>query len=146
MDGNAAVARSAIETACAGQLERIPEFYDPAFVDHVNGMVFVGYAGARESVSFYRSIFPDLRFEIDDQVTEGDCVATRWRLFGTYRRRRVTLDGIVISRFNDGRIVEDHGVTDSLAFLRALGALRVLALLADIARGRVKLPRGAIRA
>jgi ketosteroid isomerase-like protein len=109
-------------------------------------MVFRGHAGARESVGFYRSLFDDLRFEIDDQVTEGDRVATRWTLHGTYRRRAVELHGIVISRFRDGRIIEDHAVTDSLELPRAFGVARTAMLVVDIARGRVKLPRGALRA
>src|SRR5438093_7680078 len=57
---------------------------------------------------FYRSIFSDLRFDIADQVTQGNRVATRWTLHGTYRRRPVTLHGIVISRFRDGKIIEDR--------------------------------------
>jgi len=138
------IARYAIEIACAGQLDRIPDFYDEQFVDHVNGMIFRGHAGARESVSFYRSLFPDLRFDIDDQVTEGDRVATRWTLHGTYRRRPVTLHGIVISHFRQGKIIEDHGITDSLALPRALGPLRTVLLLADIVRRRIRLPRGAL--
>jgi len=140
----AAVARGALELVCAGQLDRLPEFYDEQFVDHVNEMVFHGHAGARESVSFYQSLFEDLRFEVDDQITEGDRVATRWTLHGTYRRRTVSLHGIVISRVRDGRIVEDQAVTDSLALPRALGAMRTVLLLADVVRGRVKLPRGAL--
>ena len=38
----AGTARSAIEIASAGQLDRIPNFYDEQFVDHVNDMVFRG--------------------------------------------------------------------------------------------------------
>ncbi|TML92197.1 MAG: ester cyclase [Actinobacteria bacterium] len=141
----AATARGALQFVCSGQLERLPEFYDEQFVDHVNSMVFRGHPGARESVGFYRSLFGDLRFEIDDQVTEGDRVATRWTLHGTYRRRAVALHGIVISRLRDGRIVEDYGVTDSLELPRALGLARTLMLVVDVVRGRVKLPRGALR-
>ena len=140
----AAVARGALELVCAGQLDRLPEFYDEEFVDHVNEMVFHGHAGARESLSFYQSLFEDLRFDVDDQVTEDDRVATRWTLHGTYRRRKVSLSGIVISRIRDGRIVEDHAATDSLALPRALGPLRTVLLVVDIVRGRVKLPRGAL--
>lgn len=141
-----ALAREALETACSGQIDRIPDFYDEAFVDHVNAMVFRGHAGARESVGFYRSLFDDLRIDVDEQVTQGNRVATRWTLHGTYRGRHVVLEGLVMSRFESGKIVEDHSVTDSLALPRALGALRTLLLLVDIARGRVKLPRGAVRA
>ena len=140
----AATARGALQFVCSGQLERLPEFYDEEFVDHVNEMTFHGHAGARESVSFYLSLFDDLRFEVDDQVTEDDRVATRWTLHGTYRRRNVSLHGIVISRVRDGRIVEDHAATDSLALPRALGLWRTLMLVVDVVRGRVKLPRGAL--
>src|SRR3954454_24834778 len=139
-----ATARDALQFVFSGQVERLPEFYDEEFVDHVNSMVFHGNAGARESVGFYRSLFDDLRFEIDDQVTEGDTVATRWTLDGTYRRQAVTLHGIVISRFRDGRIVEDHAASDSLELPRALGLMRTATLLIDVVRGRVKLPRGAL--
>jgi ketosteroid isomerase-like protein len=141
----AATARGALLFVCSGQLERLPEFYDEDFVDHVNAMVFRGHAGARESVGFYRSLFGEIRFDVDDQVTEGDRVATRWTLHGTYRGRPISLHGIVISRFRDGRIVEDYSVTDSLELPRALGLARTVMLVADIARGRVRLPRGALR-
>src|SRR5437667_12846638 len=93
----AATARGALHLVCTGQLDRLPEFYDDAFVDHVNRMVFRGHAGARESVGFYRSLFGDFHFDVDDQVTEGDRVATRWTLHGTYRGRQIALHGIVIS-------------------------------------------------
>src|SRR3954453_6783638 len=141
----AAIARGALRFVCSGQIERLPEFYDEEFVDHVNAMVFRGHAGARESVGFYRSLFDELSFDIDDQVTEGDRVATRWTLHGTYRGRAVALHGIVLSRFRDGRIVEDYSVTDSLELPRALGLAHTVMLGIDIARGRVKLPRGALR-
>ena len=141
----AATARGALQFVCSGQLERLPEFYDEDFVDHVNAMVFRGHAGARESVGFYRSLFGEIRFDVDDQVTEGDRVATRWTMHGTYRGRAISLHGIVISRFRDGRIIEDHSVTDSLELPRALGAARTAMLVLDIARSRVKLPRGALR-
>jgi hypothetical protein len=77
-------------------------------------------------------------------VTEGDTVATRWTLHGTYRRKAVTLHGIVISRFRDGRIIEDHAASDSLELPRALGLARTAMLVINVARGRVKLPRGAL--
>jgi ketosteroid isomerase-like protein len=139
-------ARDAIEVVCAGAVDQISSFYDETFVDHVNGMVFHGHAGARQSISFYTSLFDPMRFEVEDQVAEEDRVASRWTLHGTYRRREVVLRGIVISHFQDGRIIEDYSYTDSLALPRALGAARTVMLLIDMVRGRIKLPRGALRA
>jgi len=138
------IARDAIKNVCAGRIDRIAEYYDEAFVDHVNGMVFRGHDEGRESIAFYRSLFNPLRFEVDEQVTEGDRVASRWTLYGTNRGRQVVLHGIVISRIRDGRIIEDHAISDTLALPRALGVWRTLAVLVDIVRGRVKVPKGAI--
>jgi hypothetical protein len=54
------------------------------------------------------------------------------------------LHGMVISRIRDGRIVEDHVISATLALPRALGVWRTLAVLVDIARRRVEVPKGAI--
>ncbi len=141
----AAQARQAIEIVCAGDLSRIDEFFHPDFVDHVNDMVFYGHEGGRESVQFYLAIFKKLRMGVEEQVTEGNRVATRWFLTGVYRGRSVVLRGITISRFGtDGRTLEDHGHSDTISLVRQLGVLRTLLLGVEILSGRVKLPKGAL--
>ncbi|HUB36810.1 MAG TPA: ester cyclase [Solirubrobacteraceae bacterium] len=140
-----AQARQAIEIVCAGDLSRMEEFYRPDFVDHINDMTFHGYHGGRESVTFYLTIFKNLRMDAEEQITEGNRVASRWVLNGTYRRRPITLQGITISRFaEDGRIVEDRGHSDSIALVRQLGLIRTLLLGLEILTRRVKLPKGAL--
>jgi predicted ester cyclase len=79
-------------------------------------------------VALYLALFPDLRFRVEEQLTEGDRVASRWTLTGTHRRREVTLTGIVISRFKEGRIVEDHAASDTLELVRQLGIWRSILL------------------
>jgi hypothetical protein len=140
-------AREATEIVCAGDLSRIEEFFSPDFIDHVNDMTFYGYEGGRESVAFYLAIFKQLRMSVEGQVTEGNRVASKWVLSGVYRDRPVTLRGITISRFGaDGRTLEDHGHTDSIALVRQLGVLRTIVLGLEILTRRVKLPKGALRA
>lgn len=141
-----AIARNAIEIVCSGDLSRMKDFYRPDFIDHVNDTTFRGYAGGEESVAFYRALFKHLRMQAEEQVTEGNRVASRWVLRGTYHGRPVTLRGTTISRFaEDGRIIEDHGHTDTISLLRQIGAIRTLALAAEILTRRVRLPRGALR-
>jgi predicted ester cyclase len=137
-------ARAAITLVCSGDLARVGDYYHPRFVDHVNEMTFHGLDGARESVSFYRQLFPDLRFEIEDQVAQADRVASRFALHGTYRGRTVVLRGITISRFEDARIIEDWGYTDALSLLRQLGVGGTARLALDLATRRVRLPAGAL--
>jgi predicted ester cyclase len=123
------VARRAIEEVCArGDFDKAPRFYSERFHDHVNSLEYHGLDGVKESVELYRSIFPDLEIKVDEQVVEDDRVASRWTARGTNRGRRVTLRGITISRFEDGKIVEDWGYSDTVDLLRQLGPLRVVAL------------------
>ena len=82
-------ARHALEEVCSGRdLDGIPRDYHPDFVDHVNRFTYRGHAGARQSVALYLELFPDLSFEVEDQVSEGDKVASRWTLRGTHQGRR----------------------------------------------------------
>jgi predicted ester cyclase len=106
----------------------VGEVYHPQFVDHVNALEYHGLAGARKSVAVYLALFPDLRFVVDEQVSEGDRVVSRWTLTGTHRGRRVRVWGIVISRFQDGKIVEDWAASDTLTLARQLGLWRSLRL------------------
>lgn len=143
----AAQARQAIEIVCSGDLSRMEEFYSPNFVDHVNDMTFHGYEGGRESLAFYKAMFKDYRMGVEEQVTEGNRVASRWILNGTYHGRAVALRGITISRLDeDGRTVEDRGHSDSIALLGQIGVIRTLILGLEILTRRVKLPKGALKA
>jgi predicted ester cyclase len=128
---NPEIARRALEVACAGrQPGAIDQVSSARFVDHVNSIEYRGIDGARRSVALYLKLFPDLEFAVDEQVAEGDRVASRWTLRGTHRGRRVELWGIVISRLEDGKIVEDWAASDSLTLLRQLGLWRSALLLA----------------
>jgi predicted ester cyclase len=137
----AAIARYAIEEVCSGRKqEDLERCYAPTFVDHVNSMEFHGHEGARRSIALYQRLFEDLRFSTEQQVSEGDRVATHWTLRGTHRGRKVELSGITISRFEDGRIIEDWGYSDSIEIARQLGIWRSLLLVAS--QWRVLLNRG----
>jgi predicted ester cyclase len=126
----AEIARRALEKVCSGrELGGIPDVYHPDFVDHVNDLEYHGHEGARRSVALYLELFPDLRFIVEDQVVQGDRVASRWTLRGTHRGRDVTLRGIVISRFEGDRIIEDWAASDTPAIARQLGVWRSLLLL-----------------
>jgi predicted ester cyclase len=125
-------ARRGIENICSGrEPDAMTELYSPEFVDHVNDLVYYGYAGAEQSIALYRELFADLSITVEQQVAEGRQVASRWRLNGTHRGRAIELRGIVISRFDDsGRMVEDWSVSDTLQLVKQLGVRRSLGVLA----------------
>ena len=139
VDDLALHARTALEQVCArGDLERARELYALDFIDHVNALEFHGQEGIARSVALYRALFPDLRIDVVDQVSGGDQVVSRWTLQGTHRGWRVTLEGITISRFENGQIAEDWTVSDNLGLLRQIGLRRGLALGARYVRRRLR--------
>jgi predicted ester cyclase len=110
-------------------MEAAGDYYSLEFVDHVNAMEFHGLDGVLRSVALYQDLFPDLRFVVEEQVSEGSRVVSRWTLQGTHKARAVRLNGITISRFEDGKIIEDWGATDTIALIRQLGVWRSVVLL-----------------
>src|SRR5436190_11753686 len=102
------IARRAIEEVCArGDFAKAERLYSPHFHDHVNDLEYHGLEGVRESVSLYRSVLSDLEIRVEDQLVDGDRVASHWTATGTNRGRRITMRGITISHIVDGKIVED---------------------------------------
>jgi predicted ester cyclase len=117
-------ARSALGRVCSGgEPDDAARRYREDFLDHVNGLEFSGLEGVEQSVSLYRQMFPELEIAVEDQIAEGDRVATRWTMRGTTAEGHdVELRGITISRFVDGRIKEDWTHFDSAELTRQLEA------------------------
>jgi hypothetical protein len=120
----AARAKGALERVCSGAgLDPASRYYSPAFVDHVNDLVFRGLAGTSQSVALYKRVLDDLAVTVKEQVVEGERVTSRFVVSGTHRGRPVRFGGITISRFEDGLIVEDWSVVDALSMLCQIGPL-----------------------
>jgi predicted ester cyclase len=120
-------AKGALERVCSGAgLDPPSRYYGPTFVDHVNDMEFRGLAGTEQSVALYKAALSDLEVEVEEQLIDGDRVTSRFVVSGTSHGRRVRFNGITISRFEKGLIVEDWSVTDTLGMLRQLGVWRSL--------------------
>lgn len=131
MTGNRDLARRALERVCSGAALDAPAlYYSPSFVDHVNGRDYHGLQGAEESVASYRRVIRDMSIRVEQQVVENDVVTSRFTVSGAIYGRRVEFGGITISRFENGRIVEDWSVTDTVSMLRQAGFLRSLLLIA----------------
>ena len=118
-------AKGALERICSGAgVDPSSRYYSPAFVDHVNDLQFQGLEGVQQSVDLYTSVLSDIRITVEEQLVDGNRVTSRFVVGGTSYGRRVSFNGITISRFENGLIVEDWSVTDSLSMLRQLGLWR----------------------
>jgi predicted ester cyclase len=120
---NKAAARVAFEVWCNGDLDRLDEFIDANVVHHdpYDPHGAEGLIGMKKTIRRNRSIYPDMRITIEDQLAEGNKVATRWTATMTHEGKRVSLKGITIDRFERDRIVEAWRSMDMLALLRQTG-------------------------
>jgi steroid delta-isomerase-like uncharacterized protein len=105
--------------------------YDP-----VGPMLEPGRSGLKKLVALYRIAFPDLQFTIEDIVSEGNKVVTRWKAHGTHKGdlmgipatgNEATTVGISINRILNGEIVEHRTNWDVLGLMQQLGVMRPLA-------------------
>jgi predicted ester cyclase len=118
-------AKGALERVCSGAgLAPASRYYSPVFHDHVNGFDHHGLAGAEESVALYKSALGELTIKVKDQLVSESKVTSRFVVSGSSFGRVVRFDGITISRFENGLIVEDWSVTDTVGMLRQLGLWR----------------------
>jgi hypothetical protein len=103
-----ALARLALEQVCSGgDPTAAVGIYSSEFRDHVNAREYRGHEGIRESLALYQLVFSDgdLRIRVEEQVTEGDKVASRWLAEGHNRGRPISIWGVVVSRIENGEIV-----------------------------------------
>ena len=135
---NKAVSRRLVEEAFnQGNYDVIEELIVPTFVNHdpATGDV-TGYDGLRQSIDGYRSAFPDLKITIEEQLAEGDLVATRWTAKGTHKGelmgiaptgKESTVTGQTLDKIIDGKIAESWNNWDTLGMMRQLGVIPALA-------------------
>ena len=78
------------------------------------------------------SAFPDVHYDLVDQIAEGDKVASRWRCVATHRGefmgvaptgKQVTVTGLTINRILNGKIVEEWAEWDNLGLMQQLGVV-----------------------
>jgi steroid delta-isomerase-like uncharacterized protein len=86
----------------------------------------------KQFLTTFYSAFPDLGHTVEDQIAEGDRVATRATNRGTYRGelmgipptgKQFTVTGINIVRVSGGRIVEEWVNFDTLGMMQQLGVI-----------------------
>lgn len=135
---NKTIVRRLFEEPWKGNLSAVDELtaseyvgHDPAFPEPVRGP-----EGVKEFVSTYLVAFPDARITVDEQLAEGDLVATRWSARGTHEGelmdleptgKKVTVTGLTISRLEGGKIVEEFQNWDFAGMLRQIEAAPALA-------------------
>ena len=134
-DNKALVRRYYEEVVSTGDVSRIGRFLAPEYTEvYENQRYPLGLEGAREHVLGVRRTYPDLQLSIEQQIAEGEWVATRVIMRGTHSGgewlgiaptgKAVAITAVNLDRVVDGRIVEHGGAADLLSPLLRIGAVR----------------------
>ncbi len=118
-----------------GNLKIVEQLIAPQYtIQHDPGDPWEGktfdLATFKERVKHSRTVFPDQKFYIDDILSEDDRVAISWHFTGTQKgdipglhttNKKVTVSGLTIYYFADGKITGHWQVVDRLGFVQQLG-------------------------
>jgi len=130
---NKALARRFLEEA---QNQRNTQIVDevvaPDFIGRTAGIR--GVAALKDSIAENLRSFPDLRVTIDEQLSDGDTVVSRYTARGTQQGpyhgleptgKPVEFTVIAIHRFANGKIAEGWRLVDRLDILEQIGRVGV---------------------
>jgi steroid delta-isomerase-like uncharacterized protein len=116
-----------------GELSLADEVVSDDYLSHdAPPQVPRGSAGLRHMVTLLRTAFPDIHYETEELIAEGDVVVARTTMSGTHlgeffgiaaTGRPVRQNQIHILRFANGKVVEHRAVRDDLAMLQQLGVV-----------------------
>jgi predicted ester cyclase len=111
-------------------LALVDELCTATHVFHNPPTTLRGRGEFKQLLSLYITAFPDARFTVEDQIAEGDRVASRYTFRGTHQGelmgiaptgKQVTVTGMIINRFVDGKSDEGWLNFDALGMLQQLG-------------------------
>jgi ketosteroid isomerase-like protein len=129
-DRNRRLAREEFEIWNTGEVDRLDRIVADNVVHHDphDPHAAEGLEGLKASVSATRRRFRSFTISVLDQLAEADKVATRWRATMTPADAveptdAVSMTGITIERFENGKVVESWRSMDRLGLLRDLGVL-----------------------
>ena len=118
------------------QLAVADEIHTAAYVNHdayaPPGGFGQGPQATKNVVALYRTAFPDVQFTIEEQIADGEKVATRWAATGTNTGslngmpptgKRIIISGISIERYEHGKIAESWVNWDFMGMLQQLGVI-----------------------
>jgi predicted ester cyclase len=124
------------EVVNTGNVAKLTDFISPDYVDNYDKTgQSNGLEGAKNHILGVRQTYPDLHLAVEQQIAEGDWVATRITARGTHlgtwlgmepTGKAIEITGVNIDKVVGGRMVEHGGAANTLEALLAIGAVQVV--------------------
>lgn len=132
-DVNESVIRRFVdEVINMGDYSAIRELVHPDYVYRSPDQELHGPKALENLFTSYRSGLPDLRMSVNDIIVSGDKVVISVTLVGTHTGdlmgisatgKPLSVHGMVLSRLEDGKIVEEWEILDMLGMFQQLGVI-----------------------
>lgn len=113
-----------------GNFSVLDELVQPHYVYRSPDQNLNGPEALKGLLVAYRIAFPDLHVSIDELVSGGDKIVISITLNGTHEGdlmgipptgKPVKIHGMILSHFDDGKIVDEWEILDMLALYQQLG-------------------------
>jgi steroid delta-isomerase-like uncharacterized protein len=122
------------EVFSQGNIDAIDDLVAEDLIEHEEPPPGIppGREGFKQFVQMIREAFPDLRFEVEEMIGEGDKAAAVATVTGTHQgeylgipptNKQVKIEAIDLIRVEGGKCVEHWGVSDIMSLMQQLGAM-----------------------
>jgi steroid delta-isomerase-like uncharacterized protein len=92
----------------------------------------IGPEAYKRTINQFLTAFPDLRFAIEDTVSENDKVVACWTISGTHKGeylgipatdQKISIEGITVHHVAGGKIMDSFANWDALGLMQQLGVV-----------------------
>lgn len=115
-----------------GNLGAIDKYYSNDVVAHAPTGKTKGLDSYKQQASMFREAYPDATARVGVILAEDELAAYTWTFEGTHRGpfgdiqptgKHISVDGVSVVRFKNGKIVEEHSQYDFLGGMSQIGAV-----------------------
>ncbi|MEM7445243.1 MAG: ester cyclase [Pseudomonadota bacterium] len=138
LEDHKALSRRHIHLWDDGSTDSPEEIFTPSYVNHqdsdVEGAGARGLEAFKDLVRGYHEAFSNSQVKVLTQIAEGDYVATRWQITATNTgdymdlakatNKSMTWTGVLVDRFEGGKIAETWVEWDQYRFFQGLGIVK----------------------
>jgi predicted ester cyclase len=132
-DNKTIIRRFIEEIENTGDVSNIREFISEDYVEVYEGERYqIGIEGAIDHVLGVRRVYPDLKLTIENQICQGEWVATIYSVTGTFMDdwlemkptgKPITFTGVNVDRIREGKIIEHGGAANLFEPLLKAGVI-----------------------
>ena len=129
---NKVLVKRIYETFSKGDLEAYKEMLAPEYVWYLPSRSTepISREGMIEFGKMLHNAFPDITYSVEELIAEGDKVMSRFIVRGTHKGEyqgipatgnKIEASGVMITRIENGKLVEDREELDALGLMMQLG-------------------------